>query len=458
MFHCTIFLRCPLLFAGVCLLWLSGVNTARANSLVYLGFEETATFPANPAIFSLNATSFDVPAGAVLRVHLLRGDQLVSTSTLTFQSAYQAGIGIGLPPQVAAFYPTGTPNTDGVPIENTLLQAGTADLNAIAVAPEQYRFLWDLSSGLIGRANRVQIFNQFVGLTVLGFGGGASLNDQKPGSVLFFHRYSSNASNALREDTQITLTNTNPSAIAFLRLFLVAGSTCQVNELQLCLAAQQTTSFRMSDLDPGMRGYLIAVATDATGKPVQFNWLTGSATLKNGLLTTVLNAYAVSKREGSVIAAGNDNLAELVFNDEMYDHLPAQLAYEGVGSQVHAENTTTLSVYRPLANLVNGSISATVQITGRSAAIAGAQTTGSVALACYSDVQVSNLRLSPTTAANLLPQGTTGWFSLATADLKPLFGSQLNVGVFSGGASPRAQAFATEYRIKLPVVAVNCSQ
>ena len=433
----------------------ASVAVARGGDIVYLTFEETAAFPANPSSVLMNAAYFDVPAGATLKVHLLRGEQHVATSMLTFNSAYLS-TNTSFSQQVAAFYPTSDMSGDGQPIVNTTLRAGRADLDAIAAAPGQYRLLWELSGGVIGRTNVATIFPSFVGLKVASFGAGATLSDQKPGSALLFHRYSSNASNAQREDTQITLTNTHPATTAHIRLFLVAGATCQVNDLNLCLAAQQTTTFLMSDLDPGTRGYLMAVATDAAGKPIQFNWLTGAALLKNGALNLSLNAHAVAKRDGAIVAPGNDNLAEMIFDDVNYDRLPSQLGFEGINSQANGANATTLSFYRPLANMASGSVTATVQVTGRNTTAPVLQTSGTVSLACYADTSVSNLRLAPITAANLLPAGSSGWFTASTADAQPLLGVQFNLGTFSGGLSARPLAYATEYRIKIPLATVSC--
>jgi hypothetical protein len=454
------YLNCACRLVVMCLCLCVWFTAAQAGEIVYLNFDEAANFPASPSSMLLKATSLDVPAGASLKVHLLRGEQLVATSLLKFSSAFQySNPGPGLP--VAEFYPSVVGESQFLP--NVLLSPGTADLDAVATAPQQFRLLWELSDGIIGRSNFVLITPAvftppipFVELKVTGHGAGASLNDQKPGSLLLFHRYSSNASNSQREDTQITLTNAHPAINAYVRMFLVAGSSCQVNELQLCLAPQQSTNFLMSDLDPGTRGYLMAVATDATGKPVQFNWLTGNAIIKNNGQSLSLNAYAVSKRDGAVVTPGADNLAELVFDDSNYDRLPSQLAFEGVPSQANGANATTMTLYRPLANFATGSMSVTAQLTGRSTSAPATPTVGSVSVACYSDTPVSNLRLSPVTSANLLPSGTSAWFIGSVADGKPLLGVQLNAGAFNGGFSARPLAYATEYRIKIPLAAVSC--
>ncbi|MGH8742947.1 MAG: hypothetical protein ACREUY_01565, partial [Burkholderiales bacterium] len=72
-------------------------------------------------------------------------------------------------------------------------------------------------------------------------------------------------------------------------------------------------------------------------------------------------------------------------------------------------------------------------------------------------VNVSALRLSPIQISQLIPAGSNAWFALSTADLQPLLGAQLNSGPFSSGSTARALVFSAEYRIRVPVVAVNCT-
>jgi hypothetical protein len=63
-------------------------------------------------------------------------------------------------------------------------------------------------------------------------------------------------------DSQISLTNTNPVNPAYVHLFFVDGSSCTVADQIVTLTQNQTISFLASDFDPGVTGYLIAVAVD----------------------------------------------------------------------------------------------------------------------------------------------------------------------------------------------------
>src|SRR4030095_8787 len=67
--------------------------------------------------------------------------------------------------------------------------------------------------------------------------GASHLSDMKPGSVLFFNKYSSNPGNPDQGDTQINITNTNQTDDAAVHLFLVNGSSCSVADSFIFLTA-----------------------------------------------------------------------------------------------------------------------------------------------------------------------------------------------------------------------------
>lgn len=444
--------------------------TASPGDALYFLLTPNSSLPASPSSLLIQSPSyFDVPAGAVLTVHLMRGDTLVATSTLTFQQAYLNQLQLPAVP-VAAFIPPGSPTGGGQPLPNATLEAGTADLTKVALEPSAYRLLWLLSAGVMGTPGRATVFGPPVGLATLDLklsavSSALLVGDQKPGSVLFFNRYSSNASNTSREDTTINLTNTSPTQTAYVRLFLITGATCQPAEVQLCLAPQQTVSLLMSDLDPGVKGYAMAVATNLQGEPIQFNWLTGNAILRqpgsniSGSYSSVLGAVAIAKRkEGNV--PNTNGLAEMSFDDVNYDRLPGQIAFDSVPSQISATNATLLSIFRPLADLSGTASSVSVQITGWGQNGQGqvASSTGNLSSACYSEVTMGTFRLQPTPISQLLPSGATAWFAASANDLLPLLGAQFNSGEFNSGGNARPLTFSAEYKIKIPVTPVTCPQ
>ncbi|MFN8001241.1 MAG: hypothetical protein U0X75_09530 [Acidobacteriota bacterium] len=442
--------------------------TRTIGDALYFSLQPISALPPAPSSLLVQSPSYvDVPAGTVLSVHLLRGDTLISTSTLSFQQSY-INPTLVPPVPVASFVPLGSSTSGGQPLPNATLTAGAADLTKVAQEPGAYRLLWMLDGGVMGTPGRAIATGapvSFVDLKLSAVSSATILGDQKPGSVLFFNRYTSSASNPARENTMINITNTSATQSTFVRLFLVSGSTCQTTELQLCLSAQQTVSYVMSDIDPGIRGYIVAVATNQQGEPVQFNWLTGNAVVKQpatnvgGTFTAVLNALAIAKRKEGVVTpvAG---FSEMVFDDVVYDRLSAQVAFDGVPSQSNASNVTTVSLFRPLTNLDGGPTNANLQLTtwakdAQNQVVSGS---GNVTVACYSDVALSTLRLTPRTVAQLLPAGSFGWLAASAADSLPVFGAQLNSGEFNSGGNGRALNFSAEYKIRLPIDPVTCPQ
>lgn len=440
-------------------------STAYFGDALYFSLMPNSTLPTSPSSLLVQSPSYiDVPAGAVLTVHLMRGETIVATSTLTFQ---QATLKPTLVPSVpvASFVPTGTSTGGGQPLENATLVAGQADLTRVAMEPSQYKLLWALSNGVMGTPGRVIVTGvpvSFVDLKLSAVSAASLIGDQKPGSVLFFNRYTSSASNPTRDNSTLNITNTSPTTSAFVRLFLVSGTTCQPTEIQLCLAAQETVSLLMSDLDPGVRGYAMAVATNSQGQPIQFNWLTGNVVVRqtasnvSGAYSSLLGAVALAKRKDGTIANVN-GLAEMIFDDVNYDRLPGQVAFDSVPSQVGASNLTLVSLYRPLTDFTSIP-SAAVQITGWSKNNSGvvATSAGNLTSTCYSDVLMSTFRLQPTVINQFIPSGATGWFAASSVDLLPLMGSQFNTGEFNGGNNARPLAFSAEYKIRIPVAVVTC--
>ncbi len=460
------FLILIVLIAGASTIDAAGLSSGDA---LYFSLQPTSPLPPLPSSLLIQSPSYiDVPAGATLEVYLLRGNTLASRSRLAFPQAFFSDRLVPAVP-VASFVPTGTPTSAGEPLPGAILTPGEADLSRVAMEPAQYRLLWTLSAGVIGTPGRA-IFTgspvSFVDLRLSAISSATAVGDQKPGSVLFYNRYTSNASNPARENTAMNLTNTSPTANVFVRLFLINSATCQTLEVGLCLTAQQTLSFLLSDIDPGVKGYAVAVATNQAGEPIQFNWLTGTVIVKqsagifSGTSASVLGAITIAKRKDGAVTAGSGNEAEMIFDDVNYDRLPAQIAYEGVPSQINAANTTIVSLYRPAPTLAGGPANTSIQITGwgRNDQNQVVTSNGNLSVACYSDVAVSTLRLMPTPISQLLPSGSTAWFAASTLDLQPLLGAMQNSGEFNGGVNARALSFSSEYRIRVPISPVTCPQ
>lgn len=107
--------------------------------------------------------------------------------------------------------------------------------------------------------------------------GNVGVSDQKAGSVLVFPYYKSDG---LAVDTRITISNTGATTTR-VHLFFV-DAACAQADMPICLTANASTSFLVSEMDPSNTGYLIAVAIDENGCPIPQNGLIGNAFVNDG--------------------------------------------------------------------------------------------------------------------------------------------------------------------------------
>ncbi|MGH9802414.1 MAG: hypothetical protein ACRD82_18775, partial [Blastocatellia bacterium] len=165
-------------------------------------------------------------------------------------------------------------------------------------------------------------------------------SDQKAGSLLVYNIYTSGATSGNAENTRINITNTNSAlgANAFVHLYFVAEG-CSVADSYICLTPNQTASFLTSDVDPGIRGYIVAIAVSGvTGCPVSFNFLIGDEYFKAvGGYGANLGAVAFSAlfTDGLPGCDANSVTAVVNFTGAAggYNLLPAVLAVDSVGSR-----------------------------------------------------------------------------------------------------------------------------
>ncbi len=178
--------------------------------------------------------------------------------------------------------------------------------------------------------------------------------DQKPGSVLIYNLFTSSVVSP-KQNTQINITNVSPAQNANVHLFFVDGATCSVADRYLALTPSQTTTFLASDFDPGTTGYIVAVATDDKGCPVNFNFLIGDAyvTFDSGHAAN-LAAIGVSALAGGLPACdANSVTATLNFDGVSYNQLPRAVAVDNINSRA-AGNQTMLILNRLGGNLLSG--------------------------------------------------------------------------------------------------------
>ncbi len=174
-------------------------------------------------------------------------------------------------------------------------------------------------------------------------------------SILIYPVYTSSPANPAGQNTRINLTNINPSKPAAVHMFFVDGASCSIADSYVCLTANQTTSFLASDMDPGITGYVVAVAVDDKGCPINFNFLVGDEYVKfesghRGNLT----ADCVSALAGGLPPCdGSSVTAPLNFDGVSYSRLPQVVSLDNIPTRAEG-NDTMLILNRLSGNLANG--------------------------------------------------------------------------------------------------------
>lgn len=277
--------------------------------------------------------------------------------------------------------------------------------------------------------------------------GSSSIGDMKPGSVLFYPRYTSNPANPQMGDTQINITNVNQSSGINVHLFLVDGATCSIADSFVGLTQNQTASFLVSDFDPGITGYIVAVASGGGG-PTQFNSLIGSEFIReNNGLTAYLQAITVAKRSAGDVVPDGEGQMVLNFNGVDYEQLPSSLAVDAFNSQT--VDSSYLSMFSPSNNLVIGGVVNTSVFTllYNDAEVA---ISSSFTVSCYRYESFLSLFNRGGGINRHVPSGRTGWIRM-TASGRPILGAVFGKGpVFVGGHNLHALQLLGSYSIVVP--------
>lgn len=294
------------------------------------------------------------------------------------------------------------------------------------------------------------------------------MSDQKPGSVLFYTMYSSHVVWPHLENTRINLTNTHPSQMAYVHLFFVDSVTCQSADSFVCLTPNQTFSFVVSDYDPGITGYLLAVAVDEfSGLPRQFNYLIGNYYLK------LLSGYSIGLGAEAFAALQNPPAVinpdgatvEIKFDDVHYNAGPRVLALNGVPSRLDG-NDTLLIVTRLGGNLAGGegsSIGGILGLTYDDLEKSYSFTMAGGKCQYRGSLTDNNPRMVPR-FSSIIKAGHMGWMKLWPAGDFPIVGALINfnasagtsVSAFSGGVNLYPLSLTTTGSFTLPVFIPTC--
>jgi hypothetical protein len=312
---------------------------------------------------------------------------------------------------------------------------------------------------------------------------GLGVSENKPGSVLFFNYYTSDAASS-QVDTRVNITNVNPEQDIAVHIFFVDSVTCGVADSFLCLTRNQTATFLMSDLDPNVTGYIVAVASDSQGRPASFNFLAGDELVVTSTAHRFgLAAVAAARRDGAFASPINSDgvSSTMVFDGRQYDLLPQTMILDSFPSQVGGVGSaladTRLYVYSPVSDLATGGASSATLFF----LVHDDQErtfSASLSFGCFlsSDKQrITSVRTVPN-INTIVPSGRSGWATFSATGLRaidcgdgtntpirisniPLMGATATrVGGFTGGHNLRyATVFRSPgYSITVPVISPPC--
>jgi hypothetical protein len=306
---------------------------------------------------------------------------------------------------------------------------------------------------------------------------GSPVSDQRAGSVLIYNLYTSTVGSS-SQNTSISMTNIEPNRTAFVHLFFVDGATCSVADAYICLTPNQTASFLASDLDPGTTGYIVAVAVDRNGCPINFNYLIGDEFVK---LTTGhqanLAAEAIQAVAGGLTACTPGSVtATLAFNGVSYGVLPRVLAVDNVGSRADGNDTLVI------VNSIGGDLRAFAQTLRPLFGIIyddaeqGLSFTFAPGTCQFRGTVNSNFPKTTPRFESWIPAGRSAWFkfwvnseALAAADAnwrlrEPILGAVLNrnpnagsnSGAFNGGHNLHKMNTTPNGTLTIPVFPATC--
>jgi hypothetical protein len=295
---------------------------------------------------------------------------------------------------------------------------------------------------------------------------GSEINDQKAGSVLIYNFYTSGATPAL-ENSRISLTNHNTNSAIFVRVFFVNGASGLAINLFICLNANQTKVILASEIDPGARGYIIAVAVNGVnGCPAKFNFLSGGAYVKlaTGHSANFSAESVTAIADPPTNCASSSTTATLNFNGTNYNQLPRVLAADKIRSSADS-NALLLILNRIGGNLATG-MSTLGTINGELFNDMGNSFPFTFTAGTTQRVQVLSDTFPVTSPvfSSVIPAGRTGWLTLAGANDIGLLGALINFNpnaatsatAFNGGHNLRKLTLSTTNSITMPIAPPMC--
>lgn len=294
-------------------------------------------------------------------------------------------------------------------------------------------------------------------------------SDQKAGSVLIYNVYTSGATSGNTQNTRINITNTNSNVRAFanVHLFFVSEG-CSIADSFICLTPNQTASFLTSDLDPGISGYIVAVATNFDGTPANFNYLAGDEYVK---FTTGhsanLGAIAFSKLNDDNVISTDGSLAALFFDGVnlagSYNRVARTLADDNVGSRADGNDTLII------INRIGGNLGTGAATIGTLFGIFYDDAENALSFSVSGNCQLRNSlsnnfpRIAPR-FETFIPAGRTGWFKVFSQSDIGILGAAINsnpnagssAGAFNSGHNLHHLTLSAAANVVIPVFPPSC--
>ncbi|HQR31801.1 MAG TPA: DUF11 domain-containing protein [Blastocatellia bacterium] len=334
-------------------------------------------------------------------------------------------------------------------------------------------------------ANNTSTINIAILQTTLGPGQchppGSQISDDKPGSILFYGLYTSAAtSNDPQNNSRVSLTNTNSQLGVAVHLFFVDGASCSVADAFLCLTPNQTATFLMSDVDPGITGYIVAIAVDGpagtadgnnTGCPVSFNYLIGSVFVKMTMSPrreAELAAESCASEFGSPVPGCNPNSSTAAINfngipGQGYNRLPRVLASSSIPAR--ADGNSTLLVI----NRIGGNLGTGAAALGTLFGILYDDAENSASFSLSGSCQIrgeltNNFPRTTPRFENFIPAGRTGWLKVWGENDIGLIGATINqnrnanavANAFDGGHNMHKLTLAGSVTLTVPIFPPSC--
>jgi hypothetical protein len=296
----------------------------------------------------------------------------------------------------------------------------------------------------------------------LAFPAASEASDQKAGSVLFYPLYTSNSSLSGRQNSKISLTNVGARDVATVHLFVVDGSSCSAQDVFICLTRNQTVSFRASDFDPGVTGYIVAVVVnESTGRPAAFNCLIGDAFVKFAS-GQAINYGAVAVSSLVPNPAGVDPLASsatLKFDGIHYNRLPRILAAGGIPSASDG-NSTLLTLMAVGGNMsLSGAVIGPITGNLYDDRENNFSFNGNAPRCLFVSVLDDSFPRTFVSFSAAIPPGRSGWIKIRAFNDVAILGLLLNFnpnvdssgGAFNQGHAMQALALTDSATLTIPV-------